>query len=209
MSRHILLALGAALAVLACAGCGVETKPYGEAALKDACEGVLDTKMIAEARKSDNFGDLHVADGTRSHASAVKTMLEEDHAAYACIVDDKSSSKSDSGALSIKFIPGLGPLFSPDETQSYGGYRSSKLGNGMQAIIEPESASVNFQCASKDWMRPLSVTGKFYSDFPLSSRARFQPLFQSSLKVAKILKCQNAIQFPDPAEMKYLPPKKK
>ncbi|WP_330235286.1 hypothetical protein [Streptomyces sp. NBC_00566] len=208
MSRHILLTLGAALTVLACAGCSGDTKPHGEAALKGACEGVFDTKMITEARKSDSFDDLHVADGPRSHASAVKTMLDEDHAAYACIVDDKDSPKSDSGALSIKFIPGLGPLFSPGETQSYGGYKSSKLGNGMQAIIEPESASVYFQCDSKDRMRPLSVTATFYSDFSLSPEARFQTLFRSSLKVTKILKCENEIKFPDPATMKYLPLKK-
>lgn len=208
MSRHILLTLGAALAVLACTGCGGDAEPRGEAALKGACEGVFDTKMIAEARKSDGFDDLHVADGPRSHDSAVKTMLTEDHAAYACIVDDKNSSESDSGALSIKFIPGLGPLFSPSETESYGGYRSSKLGNGIQAIIEPESASVYFQCESKDRMRPLSITATFYSDFSLSSAARFRPLFRSSLKVAKILKCENEIKFPDPAKMKYLPLKK-
>ncbi|MBV1945439.1 hypothetical protein [Streptomyces sp. BV129] len=208
MSRRILFALGAALAVLACAGCGGDDKPHGEAALKNACEGVFDNGMIAEARKSDDFEELHVADGSRSHASAVKTMLDEDHAAYTCILDDKDSSESDSGALSIKFTPGLGPLFSPDETRSYAGYKASKLGNGIQANIEPESAIVYFQCESKDRMRPLSVTGTFSSDFSLSSEARFRPLFHSSLKVAKLLKCENEIKFPDPATIKYLPPRK-
>ncbi|WP_329015779.1 hypothetical protein [Streptomyces sp. NBC_01601] len=169
MTRYSLGMACMALVALACTGCGGETKPHGEAALKGACGGVFDSGTINEARKSDSFDDLHVADVPRSHASAVKTMLDEDHAAYACIVDDKDSSKSDSGALSIKFIPGLGPLFSPGETQSYGGYKSSKLGNGMQAIIEPESASVYFQCESKDRMRPLSVTATFYSDFPLTA----------------------------------------
>lgn len=135
-------------------------------------------------------------------------MLDEDHAAYACLIDDKDSSKTDSGALSIKFIPGLGPLFSLDETQSYSGYKAYKLGNGMQATIESDSASVYFQCESKDRMRPLSVTGTIYSDFYISFEARFRPLFRSSLKVAKILKCENEIKFPDPAKMKYLPLKK-
>ncbi|MFJ3664715.1 hypothetical protein ACIPPM_30170 [Streptomyces sp. NPDC090119] len=195
------------MAVLVCAGCG-GTKPHGEAALKSACEGVFDTKTITEARKGENFDDLHVADGARSHASAVKTMLDEDHAAYACIIDDKDSSKSDAGALSIKFIPGLGPLFSPNETQSYGGYRASKLDNGMQAGAEPNTVSVYFQCKTKDRMRPLSVTGTLYSDVYMDFEVRFRPLFRSSLKVAKLLKCENDIKFPDPAKMKYLPLKK-
>ncbi|GHF24338.1 hypothetical protein E5082_05325 [Streptomyces griseoluteus] len=205
MSRYSLRAVGAALVVVLCAGCGGNEKPHGEAALKSACEGVFDDGLINEARKSDDFNDLHVASGTRSHAAAVKTMLDEDHAAYACILDDKDSSDSDAGALSIKFTPGMRTLFPEDQNRSYGAYKAYKLGNGMQATIEAGGADVYFECESKDRMRPLTVTGTFHNDFDLSSEARFRPLFRSSLKVAKLLKCENNIKFPDPATMKYLP----
>ncbi|MFD8261344.1 hypothetical protein ACFV19_20945 [Streptomyces griseoluteus] len=135
-------------------------------------------------------------------------MLGKDHAAYACIIDDEDSSETDSGALSIKFIPGLGPLFSPEETRSYSGYKAYKLGNGMQATIVGDGAEVYFQCELKDRQRPLSVTGNIDSGFYMSFEARFQPLFRSSLKVARSLGCENDINFPNPTKMKPLPLRK-
>ncbi|MYS18331.1 hypothetical protein [Streptomyces sp. SID4982] len=198
----------ALVTTLACTGCAGDTKPHGEAALKGACEGVLDSETINEARKSEEFDSLHVASGPRSHAAAVKSMTEKRHAAYVCLLDDNDSSKDESGALSIKFSPGQGRLFSEDETRSYSTYKVYKLGNDMQAISESGGADVYFQCDSSDRFRPLFVTGGFQSDLDLSNQAKFRTLFQSSRKMVKLLKCENEIKFPDPATMKYLPLKK-
>ncbi|MFI8350453.1 hypothetical protein [Streptomyces sp. NPDC085596] len=197
-----------ALVALACTGCGGDTKLHGEAALKGACEGVFDSGTINEARKSEEFDSLHVASGPRSHAAAVKSLTGKRHAAYVCLLDDKDSSKYESGALSIKFSPGQGGLFPEDETRSYSTYKAYKLGNGMQATTESGGADVYFPCDSSDRFRPLFVTGTFQSDLDLSNQAKFRTLFQSSRKMVKLLKCENEIKFPDPAKMKYLPLKK-
>ncbi|MFF0712650.1 hypothetical protein ACWEVM_30535 [Streptomyces bauhiniae] len=206
MTRAGVVTLGMALVALACTGCGGgDAKPHGEAALKSACEGVFDPGTINEARKSEDFDGLHVASGARSHAAAAKSLTEKRHAAYVCLLDDQDSSTSESGALSIKFSPNQGRLFPEDETRSYSSFKAYKLGNGMQAITESGGADVYFRCDLSDRLRPLYVTGAFQSDLELSSQAKFRTLFQSSRKMVALLKCDNRINFPDPATMKYLP----
>ncbi|MGA5650040.1 hypothetical protein ACPCI1_00090 [Streptomyces seoulensis] len=195
-----------ALVTLACAGCGGgDAKPQGEEALKTACEGVLDPGTINEARKSEDFDSLHVASGPRSHAAAVKSLTDEGHSAYVCLLDDQNSSTSEAGALSIKFSPDQGRLFPEDETRSYSAFRAYKLTNGMQAITESGGADVYFPCDLSDRPRPLYVTGSFQSELDLSTQARFRTLFQSSRKMVTLLKCENDIKFPDPATMNSLP----
>ncbi|WP_329015781.1 hypothetical protein [Streptomyces sp. NBC_01601] len=208
MSRWGAIALGMALIAVTCTGCGDDTKSHGEAALKDACEGVLGSGLIKEARASEEFDSLHTADGERSHAAASKSLTKKGHAAYTCLLDDEDSSTSESGALSIKFSPNRGALFPEDQKQSYSAYKAYRLENGMQAISESGSATVYFECRSPYRTSPFPVTGRFQTDLDLSDQAEFQALFSSSRKMVGLLKCENEIKFPDPATMKYLPLKK-
>ncbi|MFG3194509.1 hypothetical protein ACGFYT_00090 [Streptomyces sp. NPDC048208] len=208
MSRYGAVALGLTLMAVACSGCSGETKPHGEAAVKGACEGVLDSGLIKEARAGDEFNSLHTADGERSHAAASKSLTEKGNSAYTCLLDDENSSTSESGALSIKFSPKQGALFPEDQKQSYSAYKAYRINKGMQAISESGSVTIHFECKSPHRMFPLSVTGHFQSDFDLSDQAMFRALFSSSRKMVKLLKCENEIKFPDPAKMKYLPLKK-
>lgn len=162
--------------------------------------------MIKEAQKSEKFS--HVYDATtsgKSHTSAVKTLLTEDHAAYVCQIAIDDDPTPGSGALSIKFTPGEGRLFSEEQTHSMSSYKAYKLGSGIQATIEAESADVYFPCNLKTEDTPLSVTGNIYNDLDLSVQTRFRTLFRSSIKMAKLLKCENKISFPSPTEMKPLP----
>ncbi|MET8690934.1 hypothetical protein ACFTT0_25025 [Streptomyces bauhiniae] len=161
--------------------------------------------MIDEARTSSDFDDLHVAAKSTSHASAAKTLLDEDHAAYACRISRSDSSDSRSDALYIKFTPGLNSLFPEEQEQSYSSHRAYKLGNGMQATMEAGSADVYYPCKVKGTDSPFSVTGSFYSTLDLRPETRFRTLFRSSQEMSKLLNCENDIKFPDPATMKYLP----
>ncbi|MGW5048897.1 hypothetical protein [Streptomyces griseoluteus] len=197
--------LGIALTLLTSAGCGADSSPHGADALKTACDGIIDADAIDEARVSSDFDDLHVAAKSTSHASAAKTLLDEDHAAYACRISRSDSPESRSDALYIKFTPGLNSLFPKDQQQSYSTYRAYKLGNGIQATMEAGSADVYYLCKTKGRDSSLSVTGSFYSTLDLRPETRFRTLFRSSQKMSKLLKCENDIKFPDPATMKYLP----
>ncbi|MER8028049.1 hypothetical protein ABTZ78_03590 [Streptomyces bauhiniae] len=205
MKRLRVAILGVALTLLTSAGCGAESSPHGADALKTACDGIIGSSTIDEARTSSDFDDLHVASTSTSHANAAKTLLDEDHAAYACRISRNDSSESRSDALYIKFTPGLNHLFPEDQEQSYSSYRAYRLGNGMQATMEAGSADVYFSCRAKGKDSPVSVTGSFYSTLDLRPETRFRTLFRSSQEMSKLLKCENKINFPDPATMKYLP----
>jgi hypothetical protein len=209
VSRYRVATLGAALILLACAGCGEDKPPHGADALKSACGGVLDSAMIKEAQKSDNFSRAYdVSKSKESHASAAKTVLDDHRAAYVCriAIDDAPASGDD--ALWIKFTPGLDSLFPEEENRSFSSYKAYKLGSGMQATTESGSVDVYFPCKLKDENTPLSVTGSLYNDLDLSVETRFRTLFRSSLKMAKLLKCDNKISFPSPEAMRPLPLKK-
>ncbi|MFJ6908541.1 hypothetical protein [Streptomyces griseoluteus] len=197
--------LGIALTLLTSAGCGADSSPHGADALKTACDGIIDSSAIDEARTSSDFGDLHVAAKSTSHASAAKTLLDEDHAAYACRISRSGSPESRSDALYVKFTPGLNSLFPEDQEQSYSSYRAYKLGNGIQATMEAGSADVYYLCRTKGRDSSFSVTGSFYSTLDLRAETRFRTLFRSSQKMSELLNCENDIKFPDPATMKYLP----
>ncbi|WP_030816825.1 hypothetical protein [Streptomyces sp. NRRL F-2799] len=205
MKRLRLATLGVALTLLTSAGCGTDSAPHGADALKTACDGIIDSGTIDEARTSSDFDDLHAASTSTSHASAAKTLLDEDRAAYACRISRSDSSESRSDALYIKFTPGLNRLFPEDQKQSYSSYRAYKLGSGVQATMEAGSADVYYPCNAKGKDSPFSVTGSFYSTLDLRPETRFRTLFRSSQKMSKLLKCENDIKFPDPATMKYLP----
>ncbi|MGW4221837.1 hypothetical protein ACWEG1_00090 [Streptomyces bauhiniae] len=205
MKRLRVATLGVALTLLTSAGCGADSSPHGADALKTACDGIIDSGAINEARTSSDFDDLHVAAKSTSHASAAKTLLDEDHAAYACRISRSDSPESRSDAVSIKFTPGLNSLFPEDQEQSYSSYTAYKLGNGMQATMEAGSADVYYPCKVKGKDSSFSVTGSFYSTLDLRPETRFRTLFRSSQEMSKLLKCENNIDFPDPATMKYLP----
>ncbi|MFF9395215.1 hypothetical protein [Streptomyces griseoluteus] len=205
MKRLRVATLGITLTLLTSAGCGADSSPHGAEALKTACDGIIDSSAIDEARTSSDFNDLHVAAKSTSHASAAKTLRDEDHAAYACRISRSDSPESRSDALYIKFMPGLKSLFPEDQEQSYSSYRAYKLGNGIQATMEAGSADVYYPCKTEDRDSSFSVTGSFYSTLDLRPETRFRTLFRSSEKMSKLLKCENDIKFPDPATMKYLP----
>ncbi|MGC4994892.1 hypothetical protein [Streptomyces sp. DT195] len=208
MKRVSSVTLAVALLILVSTGCGDEGSPRGAEALKTACSGIIDSSTINEARKSADFDDLHVASSSVSHASAAKTLLAQDHAAYTCRISRSDSPESRSDALWIKFTPGLDRLFPEEQDQSYTSYRAYKLGNGMQATMEAGSADVYFICQARNGDPGFSVTGSLYSTLELSPESRFRALFHSSRKMTKLLKCENEIKFPDPVTMKYLPLKK-
>ncbi|MFG3122008.1 hypothetical protein ACGFYO_08395 [Streptomyces sp. NPDC048201] len=208
MKRVGSITLGVALFLLVSTGCGKEGSPHGAEALKTACGDIIDSRTINEARKSADFDDLHVASSSVSHASAAKTLLSQDHAAYTCRISRSDSPESRSDALWVKFTPGLNRLFPEEQDQSYTSYRAYKLGNGMQATMEAGSADVYFMCQAQNGDPDLSVTGSFYTTLELSTESRFRTLFSSSRKMVQLLKCENEIEFPDPAKMKYLPLKK-
>ncbi|MGW7260986.1 hypothetical protein [Streptomyces sp. NPDC054834] len=206
MSRYRVVTLGATLILLACAGCGEDKPPRGADALKNACGGILDSATVKEAQESDNFSRAYdVSTSKESHASAAKTLLDDNHAAYVCriAIDDAPASGDD--ALWIKFTPGLDSLFPEEENRSFSSYKAYKLGSGIQATTESGSADVYFPCKSQDEDAPLPVTGSLYNDLDLSVEARFRTLFRSSLKMAKALKCNNKIRFPSPEKMRPLP----
>ncbi|MGA5324075.1 hypothetical protein ACPCIU_26980 [Streptomyces seoulensis] len=203
--KRLRVAIGVALTLLTIAGCGADSSPRGADALKTACDGIIDSSTISEARSSSEFDDLHVAPGSASHASAAKTLLNEDHAAYACRISRSDSPESRSDALYIKFTPGLNSLFPKDQEQSYSTYKAYRLGGGMQATTEAGSADIYYPCQAKGKESPLSVTGSFYSTLDLGTETRFRTLFRSAREMSKLLKCENEIKFPDPAQMKSLP----
>ncbi|RZU44814.1 hypothetical protein EV284_2290 [Streptomyces sp. BK022] len=205
MKRLRVATLGITLTLLTSAGCGADSSPHGAEALKTACDGIIDSSAINEARTSSDFDDLHVSAKSTSHASAAKALLDEDHAAYACRISRSNSPELRSDALYIKFTPGLKSLFPEDQEQSYSSYRAYKLGNGMQATMEAGSADVYYPCQTKNRDSSFSVTGSFFSTLDLSPETRFRTLFRSSEKMSELLKCENDIKFPDPATMKYLP----
>ncbi|MFF4549150.1 hypothetical protein [Streptomyces sp. NPDC001435] len=206
MRRYQIAILPAALIVIACAGCGDDKPPHGSAALKEACGAVLDSTTIKEAQRSENFSRLYDATASAdSHSSAAKTLLTKDHAAYVCQIALDDDPTPGSAGLSIKFTPGQGRLFSEEQKYSMTSYKAYKLGSGMQATTEAGSADVYFPCKLEDEDTPLYVTGNIYNDLDLSVQSRFRVLFRSSLKMAKLLKCENKISFPSTESMKPLP----
>ncbi|NEB91829.1 hypothetical protein [Streptomyces bauhiniae] len=205
MKRLRVATLGVAFTLLTSAGCSADSSPHGADAMKTACDGIIDSGAINEARTSSDFDDLHVASDSTSHASAAKTILSEDHAAYACRISRNDSTEPKSDALYIKYTPGLNRLFPADQAQSYSSYRAYKLGSGMQATMEAGGADIYYPCHTKGKDAPFSVTGSFYSTLDLLPETRFRTLFRSTEEMSKLLKCENSIKFPDPEKMKSLP----
>ncbi|WP_158709365.1 MULTISPECIES: hypothetical protein [unclassified Streptomyces] len=205
MIQHRALLAGGMLVLLACTGCGGDESAHGGDALKHACDGVLDSAAIKEASKSDKFSRLHDVSKSESHASAAKTLIKEDHAAFVCDIGIDDAPPGGNHGLSIKFAPNVGHLFSEEENKSYSSYKAYKLGGGSQATIESGSADVYFTCKRSDTTDPMTVTGTLVNDLDLSEEARLRIIFRSSLKMVKLLKCANAIKFPAPETMKPLP----
>ncbi|GHA13961.1 hypothetical protein ACFOOM_32875 [Streptomyces echinoruber] len=206
MNRYGIATLGAALLLLSCTGCVDQKPPHGTAALKKACGGILDPTAIKEAQESDNFSRAYdKSTASDSYTAAAKTLLAEDHAAYVCRIAIDDAPPSGADGLWIKFTPGQGSLFSEGQNRSYSSYKAYNLGSGMQATSESGSGDVLFLCKLKDRNTPLSVTGSLYNNLDLSVRTRFRVLFRSSLKMVKLLKCKNEINFPSPESMKPLP----
>ncbi|MEU5595980.1 hypothetical protein [Streptomyces sp. NPDC020298] len=209
MNRYRVATFATALLLLSCAACGDDKPPRGADALKKACGGILDSAEIKEAQKSDSFDRLYDASASgESHASAAKTLLDDDHAAYACRIAIADAPASGDGGLSIKFTPGLDNLFPEQENHSYSSYKAYKLGSGMQATTESGSADLYFPCRLKGQETPISVTGSLYNSLDLSVEIRFRILFRSTLKMVSLLKCENGIKFPAPETMQPLPLKK-
>ncbi|MGW2702670.1 hypothetical protein [Streptomyces sp. NPDC001340] len=205
MTRYRLVPVGVALLVFACAACGDQKPPHGADALKEACDGILDSAVIKEARASEKFSRLYDNSKSQSHAAAAKTLLDDERAAYVCRVGVEGAPASEADGLSIKFTPGLESLFPEGENRSFSSYKAYKLGADMQATTEAGSADVYFPCKLQGEGAPVSVTGSLYNDLDLSVEARLKVLFRSSLKMAKLLKCKNTISFPSPEVMKPLP----
>jgi hypothetical protein len=205
MSQHRTLLVGGLFVLLTCTGCGGDESAHGGDALKHACDGVLDSAAIKEASKSDKFSRLHDVSKSESHASAAKTLIKDNHAAFVCdIAIDDAPPGGDHG-LSIAFTPNVGHLFSEEENKSYSSYKAYKLGEGSQATIESGSADVYFTCKRSDTADPMTVTGTLINDLDLSEETRLRVLFRSSMEMVKLLKCTNTLKFPAPETIKPLP----
>lgn len=194
------------LILLCCVGCGEDEPPRGAAAVKDACEGILDEATVKEAAKNDKFHRTYNATGSgESHAAAAKTIVDEDHSAYVCRLAVADAAKTGDDALWVKFTPNLGHLFPEEETRSHGYFKAYKLGPGLQAAIKSTGTDVYFPCNQANRSVPISVTGTLYSDMDLSIESRFRVIFRSATKMVHLLKCTNDIGFPSPDTMKPLP----
>jgi hypothetical protein len=205
VNRNHLLVAGAAVLTLTCAGCGDDAPAHGADALKNACDGTLDSATIKEAGNNDDFDRLYDTSKSESHESAAKALLGEGHAAYVCEISIDDAPVGGNRGLSIKYTPGQGSLFPENEERSFSGYKAYKLGSGTQATTESGSASIYFHCKVQDRGDSFTVTGEMDNDLDFSVDTRFRVLFRSSKKMVKLLGCTNAIDFPAPETMKPFP----
>ncbi|MEU5777506.1 hypothetical protein ABZ819_29925 [Streptomyces venezuelae] len=194
----------AALLLLPVACTADDDPPRGVAALKPACEKVLDADSLAEAGKSTEIERVRSPSGPKiSYASAAKELKE--NMVEICNIPFEDDTSPGEPALRIRFDLSDAPLFPREERRSTSGYKAYGLKNGMQAVSDGSSGTILFPCKPKGASSSINVTGTIDNDLALPVRSRFRVVFRASEKMIAALQCENKVALPSPATMNPYP----
>ncbi|MFF1959463.1 hypothetical protein ACFVWX_21085 [Streptomyces sp. NPDC058220] len=203
------LAAGSVIFAAGCSGSGEspEEPPAKNSlltSLSEICEGIFDSKTVAEVEKSIQVTDVYQGEIDKAEFSSAKVggklgreMDAGGLGTPVCFFDDKLGGKKQ---LEITFGWGFDAF--PSDKDRDGSSTTYRIG----AEGRPATTTMLVNCQRPDLveqgeeMHPVEAT--LDDRMGLSTQARITLLHASAQKVLSAMKCQNEIDFPDPASIK-------